>query len=179
MARIYRQDIPAAWAEEDSLSAHLTVHAQRAAEAIYEETRNDLCVLFDQTRVNSVMVEFPIRMRRDRNGLYRSFQVTPLAYAPYGTSCDLYFFIRDTAGRAFWDYPYAEWLSVSAAAHAWQTPKTIDIPRDFMPSPYITHDGDERQRTQICWGYFYWVITSGVPSLGGYRLEELVEDSWL
>jgi hypothetical protein len=179
MARIYRQDIPTTWAEEHSLSAHLTVHAQRAAEAIYEETRNDLCVLFDKTRVNSEMMEFPIRLRRDRNGLYRSFRVTPLAYTPYGSSGDLYLFIRDTAGRAFWDYPKAEWLGVSVAAHTWLDAETVTIPRDFMPSPYVTHDGDERQITQVAWGFFYWDNISGTPSLGGYRLEELVEDSWL
>lgn len=183
MARQYRQNIPTPWAEEHPLASHLTVHAQRAAEAVYEETRNDYCVVLTDPK-SAVSADtavgglIPVLMRRDRrDGLYRSQRITPLVQT-LGQVETLVFAMVDTTGRALTACPSVRWEDINVA-YEWLDPQTVEMPVDWLPADYRSSDGDERQHTFIALGVFYWEAPVYLPYIAAYRVEELVEDSWL
>ena len=184
MTRTYRKNFPTTWAEEACLNAHLTREAQKAAESLTEETRNDYCVILqspEQYSAGYYLGPIPITIRQDRDGRWRTPEISPLI-AGNGAANALIVVITDTWRapnyNALTDVgdPAKEWTSVSSWTQTWGDLSAILLPDSFNPTTHLTYDGDEECVTRIAWLTFYWYSPTGTPSITGYRIVETVDD---
>lgn len=187
MARQYRVDFPTTWNEDRPLNAHLCTEMQNAAESFYEENRNDYCVILstpDQGSSGWYHGPAPVLFRKDRDGLWRSMSIEPLC-SGQGVAQVLVAAVTDSWREPEYDYstgdgdPGTSWSVSSSSTNAWQTAKEITIPRGFTPRGFSTYDDEEECTSFVGWLHFWWGSISGNPEFCGYRVEELVDDSWL
>ena len=185
MARIYRKNIPTTLLEGAPLNAHLTTEMQKASEALFEETRNDYCVVlqsYQQEVAGWYLAACPVMLRCDRDGRWRSPEVQVLI-AGNGTAETLCAVLTDSWREPDYDAiteegdPGVDWTTGTSSTLAWTDLKEIVIPPSaFAPPAHHTTDGDEENTTRIAWLSFFWAGSPASPLFGGYRVVETVDD---
>lgn len=192
MARIYKTRCPATYLYLGSLDAWTArERIQKNTEAVYEEARDDGRVIFPAYReiasITTPAGPWPIRLRMDRNGLWRT-QYIDILFAPGGLNAKpVWAVITDTYRRPTSDTllggpggsdPYAEWSPATTSTPAWLGAQAVTFPRDWAPSIVERGDGVERGRMRLAW-LSVWIFDAPVgnnPRLAGFRHYEHVED---
>ena len=179
MARTYWVRGPTSVAEGDTLDAHTArVLLQGNLESVYEEDRFDYVVLYQASQEGSGSWwggPHPIPARRDRDGLFRSIRVTPLASSEGAkNTLRVYFTPRYYEPVSTVDES-TDW-DVESSDVEWQTAQTFRPPRYWDPFRHLSPDGDESGLVRWVWLTWQWRSSAGSPAprFSGFRVEELV-----
>lgn len=193
MARIFKVRAPATHLYLEPLDAWTARRrVQRNTEAVYEEARDDGRVILQAYYQMDVRAApwgpVPIRMRMDRNGLWRT-QMIDILYAPGSLDGKpVWAVLTDTYRHPTWSGPgdplpdgtdpYAEWSPAATTTPAWLGAQAITPPREWAPQIIDRGSEDERGRMRIAWlTVWYFDVPAGdKPRIAGYRHYELVED---
>ena len=193
MARTYLVDSPATFIDGEPLDAWTArQRVQIPPEAIYEEARDDgrvvMAAYYEYTDTTKPWGPMPIRMRRDRSGLWRT-QYIDILYAPGSyDKLETWAVITDTwrwpVGDAMHEHPsgrdpYCYWTPDTTVTPDWLGAQAITIPRDWSPS--IVERGAEADRgtMRIAWLTVWIMDDPGAPTaprICGYRHYESVSD---
>jgi hypothetical protein len=172
-------DLPTTFPEERSLDAHMCrIGGQNNADAVYEQALANYDVILHTKQANSsgwYGGPYPIPMRLDRDGFWRSPSVSPL--------------IASTAANKtinamvipWWYEPSLtldieqNWTADGTATLKWQTPATITITRGFNPEPRLLATGSDPGLVRFAWLIWKWgTSTSSSSWFGGFHLAEQV-----
>lgn len=193
MARTYYIDGPVTAIDGDPLDAWTArVRIQTNAEAIYEEARDDGRIVMsayqEMPNTYTCWGPVPIRLRRDRNGLWRTQYVDLLFAAGGFDDLRVRAVITDTYRAPYYDGfpvlivgdidPYAEWTVATGSVPDWLGATAITLPRNWNPSIVERGDADDRGTMRIAW-LTVWIMdepTGDDPRICGCRHYESVAD---
>lgn len=184
MARTYKILAPATHVDGEPLDAWTArTRMQTNGEAVYEEARDDGRVILQQPLVltSEYFTWFgpvPIRMCRDRDGVWRVQRVDILVSAGGYDKLVFRVALTDTWRLPRSYDPYAEWTVDAGLTLQWRGFQSITIPTDWEPSIIDRGPDGDRGRVRIGW-FTLWIMDTPVgadPSFGGYRHYELVDD---
>ena len=183
MARTYWVRGPTSIAEGEPLDAHTArVLLQGNVESVYEEARYDYNVILQAAEDGSsswYCGPIPVICRRDRSGLYRIPQISPLAC---GGSDERKLYATLTPTYYEPDISLDPTITFTVAAGAtvgWITADEFALDHTWNPGRRLYTSGDDEGIIRIAWLTFFWDDTSGAsaPRFSGYRIVEQVDVS--
>lgn len=174
-------DGPTTFPEERSLDAHICKKlGQNNADAVYEHCLNNYSFILPAKVANSATWyggPDPIPMRLDRDGLWRSPKIKPLAASTAApTNRNLTVFVIPTWYEPDDDLDMSyTWDINNTATLYWETAQTISWRRGVEPNLDILPSGDEVG--MVRYAYLVWQWNTGSVScwFAGFHIEEQVD----
>ncbi len=170
-------DLPTAWPDARSLDAHRTkIGGQNNADAVYENAVANCGVTLRAKQANSAGWyggPYPIPMRLNRDGFWRSPTIAPLIAATAANRTINGFIIPwwyqpddDIDAVKTWEVPG------STATLAWMTPAILTLGFGFNPQPRMLASGDDPGMVRTAWLVWEWQTGSSSAWFGGFHLAE-------